>query len=173
MAKSAGYWVNDHDRRVRGLGEAWVVVKRRLVEALGFALLLVCLLLILTLLTYDARDGSLNTAVDSTPRNFLGHDGAVLADLLWQSLGLASFLIPILLLAWSFRLLFNRLIRSIGPTGAASFDPGVGGPRAGSRSGFSHRRTGGALDGGCSDFGTMRARPRRCRSRWRRQLWSV
>jgi len=115
MAKSAGYWVNDHDRRVRALGEAWAVVKRRLVEALGFALLLVCLLLILTLLTYDARDGSLNTAVDSTPRNFLGHDGAVLADLLWQSLGLASFLIPILLLAWSFRLLLNRPIRSTWP----------------------------------------------------------
>ena len=112
MAKSAGYWVNDHDRRVRALGEAWAVVKRRLVEALGFALLLVCLLLILTLLTYDARDGSLNTAVDSTPRNFLGHDGAVLADVLWQSLGLASFLIPLLLLAWSFRLLLNRPIRS-------------------------------------------------------------
>ena len=83
MAKSAGYWVNDHDRRVRALGEAWAVVKRRLVEALGFALLLVCLLLMLTLLTYDARDGSLNTAVDSPPRNFLGHDGAVLADVLW------------------------------------------------------------------------------------------
>ena len=115
MAKSAGYWVNDHDRRVRALAEAWAVVKRRLVEALGFALLLVCLLLILTLLTYDARDGSLNTAVDSTPRNFLGHDGAVLADLLWQSLGLASFLIPILLLAWSFRLLLNRPIRSTWP----------------------------------------------------------
>src|ERR1700730_10465991 len=115
MAKSASYWVNDHDRRVRALGEAWAVVKRRLIEALGFALLLVCLLLILTLLTYDARDGSLNTAVDSTPRNFLGHDGAVLADLLWQSLGLASFLIPILLLAWSFRLLLNRPIRSTWP----------------------------------------------------------
>src|SRR6266404_6295891 len=98
-----------------GLGEAWAVVKRRLVEALGFALLLACLLLMLTLLTYDARDGSLNTAVDSTPRNFLGHDGAILADLLWQSLGLASFLIPVLLLAWSFRLLLNRPIRSTWP----------------------------------------------------------
>ncbi len=107
--------MNDRGRRMAGLGEAWAVVKRRLVEALGFALLLTCLLLMLTLLTYDARDGSLNTAVDSTPRNFLGHDGAILADLLWQSLGLASFLIPVLLLAWSFRLLLNRPIRSTWP----------------------------------------------------------
>jgi len=64
------------------------------------------------LFTYDPRDGSLNTAVDAVPHNFLGHDGAVLADLLWQSLGLACFLIPILLLGWSFRLMLHRPLRS-------------------------------------------------------------
>jgi S-DNA-T family DNA segregation ATPase FtsK/SpoIIIE len=89
-----------------------VVVKHRLAEAFGFALLLACLLLFLSLFTYDPRDGSLNTAVDAAPRNFLGQDGAVLADLLWQSLGLACFLIPILLLAWSFRLMLHRPVRS-------------------------------------------------------------
>jgi S-DNA-T family DNA segregation ATPase FtsK/SpoIIIE len=115
MAKSADYWASSRSRRMRGWGEAWAVLKRRLVEALGFALLLGCLLLLLTLLTYDARDGSLNTAVDATARNFLGHDGALLADLLWQSLGLASFLIPILLIAWSLRLLLNHQLRSHWP----------------------------------------------------------
>jgi S-DNA-T family DNA segregation ATPase FtsK/SpoIIIE len=93
-------------------GEALAFVKHRLAEALGFALLLACLLLFLSLLTYDPRDGSLNTAVDAAPHNFLGRDGAVLADLLWQSLGLACFLIPILLLAWSFRLMLHRPPRS-------------------------------------------------------------
>ena len=92
--------------------EALAVVKLRLAEAFGFALLLGCLLLFLSLCTYDPRDGSLNTAVDALPHNFLGHDGAVLADLLWQSLGLACFLIPILLLAWSFRLMLHRPLRS-------------------------------------------------------------
>ena len=87
-------------------------MKQRLAEALGFALLLVCLLLFLSLFTYDPRDGSLNTAVNAPPHNFLGQDGAVLADLLWQSLGLACFLIPILLLAWSFRLMLHRPVRS-------------------------------------------------------------
>jgi DNA segregation ATPase FtsK/SpoIIIE, S-DNA-T family len=115
MAKSAAYLASARHARTRGLGEGWLVLKRRLGEALGFALLLACLLLVLTLLTYDSRDGSLNTAVDSTPRNFLGHDGALFADLLWQSLGLASFLIPILLLAWSFRLLLNHPVRSTLP----------------------------------------------------------
>src|SRR5437764_12307534 len=103
MAKSTG----------QGAGiQALAVVKHRLAEAFGFALLLVCLLLFLSLLTYDPRDGSLNTAIDATPHNFLGHDGAVLADLLWQSLGLACFLIPILMLGWSLRLLLHRLLRS-------------------------------------------------------------
>src|SRR5439155_12068991 len=103
MAKSTG----------RGAGiQALAVLKHRLAEAFGFALLLACFLLFLSLFTYDPRDGSLNTAVDATPHNFLGHDGAVLADLLWQSLGLACFLIPLLLLAWSFRLVLHRPLRS-------------------------------------------------------------
>ena len=106
MAKSTVRWASR---------EALAVVKHRLAEAFGFALLLVCLLLFLSLFTYDPRDGSLNTAVDATPHNFLGHDGAVLADLLWQSLGLACFLIPILLLAWSFRLMLHRPLRSTWP----------------------------------------------------------
>jgi len=106
MAKSAGRWAS---------GEAFAVFKHRLSEALGFAVLLGCFLLLLTLLTYNPSDGSLNTAVDAMPHNFLGHDGAVLADLLWQSFGLACFLIPILLLAWAFRLMLHRPLRSTWP----------------------------------------------------------
>src|SRR5437764_5994311 len=103
MAKSTG----------RGAGiQALAVLKHRLAEAFGFALFLACFLLFLSLFTYDPRDGSLNTAVDAVPHNFLGHDGAVLADLLWQSLGLACFLIPLLLLAWSVRLMLHRPMRS-------------------------------------------------------------
>ncbi len=103
MAKSKHRWA---------IGETLTVLKYRFAEAFGFALLLACLLLFLSLFTYDPRDGSLDTAVDALPHNFLGHDGAVLADLLWQSLGLASFLIPILLLAWSFRLILHCPLRS-------------------------------------------------------------
>ena len=103
MAKSTGRWA---------IEEALTVLKHRLAEAFAFALLLACFLLFLSLFTYDPRDGSLNTAVDAMPHNFLGHDGAVLADLLWQSFGLACFLIPILLLAWSFRLMLHRPLRS-------------------------------------------------------------
>ena len=79
MAKSTG----------RGAGiQALAVLKHRLAEAFGFALLLACFLLFLSLFTYDPRDGSLNTAVDAAPHNFLGHDGAILGY------GSAMFYLP-------------------------------------------------------------------------------
>ena len=67
----------------------------------------------LALLTYDPRDPSLDTAIDMAPHNFLGHDGAVVADLLRQGFGLAAFLIPAALLGWSFRLLLDRPLRGV------------------------------------------------------------
>jgi len=114
MARSIGYSARAVARRRRSWAEALAALKRRLLESLGFGLLLACFLLALALLTYDPRDPSLDTAVDAAPHNFLGHSGAVLADLLRQSLGLAAFLIPIVLLGWSFRLLLNRPLKSIG-----------------------------------------------------------
>jgi DNA segregation ATPase FtsK/SpoIIIE, S-DNA-T family len=113
MANLTGYGAGKRGRHTRIGTGALVIVKRRIVEALGFAMLLGCLLLALMLTTYNPRDSSLNTAVDAPPSNFLGHQGAVLADLLWQSLGLASFVIPILLLTWSFRLLLYLPLRSV------------------------------------------------------------
>jgi S-DNA-T family DNA segregation ATPase FtsK/SpoIIIE len=98
---------------MRGWADALATLKRRLLESLGFALLLACSLLVLALLTYDPRDPSLNTAIDAAPHNFLGYSGAVLADLLRQSFGLAAFLIPLVLLGWCFRLLLNRPLVSL------------------------------------------------------------
>jgi DNA segregation ATPase FtsK/SpoIIIE, S-DNA-T family len=108
-----GYSARGTAQRIRGWADAPATLKRRLLESLGFALLLACFLLVLALLTYDPRDPSLNTAVDAPPHNFLGYSGAVLADLLRQGLGLAAFLIPIVLLGWCFRLLLNRPLISL------------------------------------------------------------
>jgi len=90
-----------------------MTLKRRLLESLGFGLLLASLLLALALLTYDPRDPSLNTAVDGAPHNFLGHSGALVADILRQGLGFAAFLIPVVLLGWCFRLVLNRPPKSL------------------------------------------------------------
>jgi DNA segregation ATPase FtsK/SpoIIIE, S-DNA-T family len=113
MARSTAYSARGTARRMRGWADALATLKRRLLESLGFALLLACSLLVLALLTYDPRDPSLNTAIDAAPHNFLGYSGAVLADLLRQSFGLAAFLIPLVLLGWCFRLLLNRPLVSL------------------------------------------------------------
>ena len=118
MARSLGYSARGSARRRRGWADAWTALKRRLFESLGFALLLASFLLTLALLTYDPRDPSLNTAVDAAPHNFLGPNGAVVADLLRQSFGLGAFLIPTVLLGWSLRLLLNRPLKSIWLRGA-------------------------------------------------------
>ncbi|MBV8132350.1 MAG: DNA translocase FtsK 4TM domain-containing protein [Alphaproteobacteria bacterium] len=114
MARSVGYSARGTVRGMRGWADVLARLKRRLLESLGLALLLACFLLVLALLTYDSRDPSLNTAVDAAPHNFLGYSGAVLVDLLRQSLGLAAFLIPMVLLGWCFRLLLNRPLVSLG-----------------------------------------------------------
>jgi S-DNA-T family DNA segregation ATPase FtsK/SpoIIIE len=113
MARSVGYLARGTRRRMRGWADTLETLKRRLLESLGLALLLACFLLMLALLTYNPPDPSLNTAVDAAPHNFLGYRGAVVADLLRQSLGFAAFLLPLVLLGWCFRLLLNRPLVSL------------------------------------------------------------
>jgi S-DNA-T family DNA segregation ATPase FtsK/SpoIIIE len=106
---------------VRGFGQRWSSgsemfggLGQRIFEGLGVALVLAGLMLLLALLTYSPSDVSLDTAADAPPRNFLGHDGALVADLLVQSVGLAAYLVPSVLLGWAFRLMLARPIRRPG-----------------------------------------------------------
>jgi DNA segregation ATPase FtsK/SpoIIIE, S-DNA-T family len=94
--------------RVRFWGDVLSGVKYRVFEALGALLVLAALLLSLALLTYFPGDASLDTAVAAPPRNYLGYDGAVIADLLMQSVGFAGYLVPAVLLGWAFRLMLRR-----------------------------------------------------------------
>ncbi len=103
---------------VRGFGQMWRgwsemlgAFGRRLFEGIGVALVLAGILLLLALLTYTPGDASLDTAVDASPRNFLGRDGALVADILIQSVGLAAYLVPAVLFGWAFRLMLQRPIR--------------------------------------------------------------
>jgi DNA segregation ATPase FtsK/SpoIIIE, S-DNA-T family len=113
MARSIGYSARARARRTAAWAETLAALKRRTLESLGFGLLLTCSLLTLCLLTYDPTDPSLDTAVDAAPHNFLGYNGAILADLLRQALGLAAFLLPAAVFGWSFRLLLDRPLGSI------------------------------------------------------------
>ncbi|HEX3953817.1 MAG TPA: DNA translocase FtsK 4TM domain-containing protein [Stellaceae bacterium] len=88
-------------------------MSRWLFEALGAVLVLASFLLLLALLTYSRGDASLDTAVEAPARNYLGNDGALIADLLMQSVGLAAYLAPIVMLGWAFRLLLQRPIQRL------------------------------------------------------------
>src|SRR5712691_7731424 len=111
MPRAAQLSVRGFGHRWRGGSEMLGGLGQRLFEGLGVALALASLLLLLALLTYNPGDVSLNTAIDAAPRNFLGHNGALIADLLVQSVGLAAYLVPTVTFGWAFRLLLGHPLR--------------------------------------------------------------
>jgi DNA segregation ATPase FtsK/SpoIIIE, S-DNA-T family len=114
MARSAQLAMRGFGGRVRFWGDVLSGVKYRVFEGLGALLVLASLLLFLALLTYFPGDASLDTAVAAPPRNYLGYDGAVIADLLMQSIGFAGYLLPAVLLGWAFRLMLRRPVHRFG-----------------------------------------------------------
>ena len=113
MARSVGFAAGAGARRLRVWTQPLAALKRRVLETLGFGLLLAALLLAAALFSYRPQDPSLDTAAGAAVRNLLGRDGAVLADILRQSLGLAAFVIPLVLCGWSLRLMLDRPLRSL------------------------------------------------------------
>ena len=75
---------------------------RRLNEVVGFLLLSLGLVMLLSLVSYHTQDPSLDTAAASRPLNLVGYPGSYLSDLFFQMFGAAAFLFPLLtfLLSW-------------------------------------------------------------------------
>src|SRR5579864_563321 len=75
---------------------------KRLNEVAGFVFLALGIIALLSLVSYRVQDPSWNTASDARPVNLIGYPGAYLADLLYQSFGLAAFVFPLVafLLSW-------------------------------------------------------------------------
>ena len=82
-------------------------------EIMGVLLLMAAALILVCLVTYNPRDSSLN-ALSQAPeaRNWAGKAGAYMSDILFQSFGLAAFvlLLPVVVLGW--KLIRGREIRS-------------------------------------------------------------
>jgi len=114
MARSGQLAMRGFGGRVRGWSEFLNGIKYRVFEAFGAGLVLASLLLLLALLTYFPGDASLDTAIAAPPRNYLGFEGAIVADLLMQSVGFAAYLVPAVLLGWAFRLMLRRPVRRFG-----------------------------------------------------------
>jgi S-DNA-T family DNA segregation ATPase FtsK/SpoIIIE len=84
------------------------IVKRRLRELTGLALLTLALLGAIALATWSVQDPSLSHATPKPIRNLLGFPGAVFSDLAMQLLGLASVLLLAPEALLGFRLLSHR-----------------------------------------------------------------
>ncbi len=85
-------------------------LRRRVEETAGVLLIVLGAAFLVALVSYDRDDPSFNRAVDAPVHNLMGHTGAYAADLLWQSVGLAALLVPMVLLAWGWRLAAHRLV---------------------------------------------------------------
>lgn len=84
---------------------------RRLYEASGAAIILCGILILTALLSYHSGDPSLNTGADpSLPvKNLIGTAGAYTADGLLQTLGLASFFLPLVLGIWGYQVCKHKI----------------------------------------------------------------
>ena len=81
-------------------------------EIIAIALCALGLLLALCLLSYRPNDPSWNTAGQAEARNLVGAVGANVAAALFQAVGLAAYLLPLLLLAAAWRRFRTRRIRA-------------------------------------------------------------
>jgi len=84
------------------------MIRRRLTEAGGIALMLAAGAIVLSLGSYHAGDPSLNAVAGATPQNLMGMTGALFADVMIQSVGAASWFAPIVLAAWGWRVTTRR-----------------------------------------------------------------
>jgi S-DNA-T family DNA segregation ATPase FtsK/SpoIIIE len=78
------------------------ILRRRLSELAGLALITLALLGAIALATWSVQDPSLSHATQKPIRNLLGMPGAIFSDLAMQLLGLAAMLmlVPEALLGW-------------------------------------------------------------------------
>ncbi len=95
----------------------------RVNEATGFVFLSAGVLLWLSLVSYHAHDRSWNTASAQKAENLIGRVGAHVADLALQGLGLAAFVLPVLLLVLAWKWIRSEQLEapSVRATGAAMF----------------------------------------------------
>ncbi|MGA2568341.1 MAG: DNA translocase FtsK [Pseudolabrys sp.] len=84
------------------------ILRRRLSEIAGLALITLAFLAAIALATWSVQDPSLSHATQTPVHNLLGFPGAIFSDLAMQLLGLAAvmLLVPEILLGW--RLLSHR-----------------------------------------------------------------
>jgi len=103
------------DRSLDGMavfsGQVGAILRRRLREVAGIALVSLAMMAALALATWSVNDPSLSHATDAPVHNLLGRPGAIAADLLMQLLGLGALALILPIAVWGYRLLGHRPLR--------------------------------------------------------------
>src|SRR4029077_17249117 len=84
------------------------VIRRRLRECAGVALITLTVMMMVALATWSVQDPSLSHATNTPARNLLGVPGATAADLLMQLFGLAAVTLVLPIVVWGCRLIAQR-----------------------------------------------------------------
>jgi S-DNA-T family DNA segregation ATPase FtsK/SpoIIIE len=84
------------------------MVRRRLREMLGTALVVAAGLMLAALATWSVQDPSLSHATTNPVHNLLGPPGAIMADLMMQLAGLGSLALVLPVAIWGWRLASHR-----------------------------------------------------------------
>src|ERR1700688_1099682 len=87
------------------------MVRRRLREIAGLALIATAILLAVALASWSVQDPSLSHATVNPVRNRLGLPGAITADLMMQLLGLGALALALPIAVWGWRLASHRRLR--------------------------------------------------------------
>jgi len=80
-------------------------VSETLRRSLGLVLMLAALAVVGALVSYDSSDPSLDVATWRSSGNWLGAAGGYGADLLFQSVGVGAFVVPLALASWGWQML--------------------------------------------------------------------
>ena len=86
---------------------------KRLSELIGLALLCLSLLLLASLISYSPEDPNFIFPENAEINNFLGAKGSYSSDILYQSIGLISLLVPISFILISISVIVNKKILHI------------------------------------------------------------
>ena len=85
-------------------------ITNRLLELSGILLLLLSCFIFLSLLSFSPSDPSINNLTSSEISNLGGSIGANISDLLIQLFGYSSFILTVVLLSWSYKLIFHKYL---------------------------------------------------------------
>ena len=86
------------------------LIRRRLIEACGIAVIAMALGLFAAMISYSPADPSWNTAGPGQAANLLGAFGAGLSDMLLQTLGFSASLIAPILAGWGWRVVTDHRV---------------------------------------------------------------